>query len=110
MENEEKNGDARCSLPPFCFFSVFIQVNLCSPANNETYQERLLRLEGDKESLVLQVRSVCVCGRTSHQFQIHSQVAFHSHGIKHLMITASFTELSSLQQRSLNSQIILAAT
>uniref|UniRef100_A0A8C2YZQ7 PPFIA binding protein 2 n=1 Tax=Cyclopterus lumpus TaxID=8103 RepID=A0A8C2YZQ7_CYCLU len=30
-------------------------VDLCSPANNETYQERLLRLEGDKESLVLQV-------------------------------------------------------
>uniref|UniRef100_A0A3P9H3V4 SAM domain-containing protein n=1 Tax=Oryzias latipes TaxID=8090 RepID=A0A3P9H3V4_ORYLA len=30
-------------------------VNFCSPANNETYQERLLRLEGDKESLVLQV-------------------------------------------------------
>ncbi|XP_039987806.1 liprin-beta-2b isoform X5 [Xiphias gladius] len=30
-------------------------VNLCSSANNETYQERLLRLEGDKESLVLQV-------------------------------------------------------
>ncbi|XP_068595077.1 liprin-beta-2b [Brachionichthys hirsutus] len=30
-------------------------VNLCSPANDETYQERLLRLEGDKESLVLQV-------------------------------------------------------
>uniref|UniRef100_A0A7N6F9B7 SAM domain-containing protein n=1 Tax=Anabas testudineus TaxID=64144 RepID=A0A7N6F9B7_ANATE len=38
------------------FFCVcFVQVNLCSPANNETYQERLLRLEGDKESLVLQV-------------------------------------------------------
>ncbi|XP_058500508.1 liprin-beta-2b isoform X5 [Solea solea] len=31
-------------------------VNLSSPANNETYQERLLRLEGDKESLVLQQR------------------------------------------------------
>nr|XP_019959713.1 PREDICTED: liprin-beta-1-like [Paralichthys olivaceus] len=30
-------------------------VNSCSPANNETYQDRLLRLEGDKESLVLQV-------------------------------------------------------
>lgn len=30
-------------------------MNLCSPSNNETYQERLLRLEGDKESLVLQV-------------------------------------------------------
>ncbi|XP_068458927.1 liprin-beta-2b isoform X12 [Clinocottus analis] len=30
-------------------------VDRCSPANNETYQERLLRLEGDKESLVLQV-------------------------------------------------------
>ncbi|XP_061533232.1 liprin-beta-2b isoform X4 [Phycodurus eques] len=30
-------------------------VNLCPRANNESYQERLLRLEGDKESLVLQV-------------------------------------------------------
>ncbi|XP_035012761.2 liprin-beta-2b isoform X12 [Hippoglossus stenolepis] len=30
-------------------------VNLCSPVSNETYQDRLLRLEGDKESLVLQV-------------------------------------------------------
>ncbi|XP_028306845.1 liprin-beta-2b isoform X13 [Gouania willdenowi] len=30
-------------------------VNLCSPTHNESYQERLLRLEGDKESLVLQV-------------------------------------------------------
>ncbi|XP_077938433.1 liprin-beta-2 isoform X17 [Gasterosteus aculeatus] len=30
-------------------------VDLCSPANNESCQERLLRLEGDKESLVLQV-------------------------------------------------------
>ncbi|XP_077424637.1 liprin-beta-2b isoform X23 [Vanacampus margaritifer] len=35
-------------------FSWLKKVNLC-PANNETYQERLLRLEGDKESLVLQV-------------------------------------------------------
>ncbi|KAG7467908.1 hypothetical protein MATL_G00137200 [Megalops atlanticus] len=30
-------------------------VNLRSPVNNETYQERLTRLEGDKKSLVLQV-------------------------------------------------------
>ncbi|XP_070971891.1 liprin-beta-2-like isoform X2 [Oncorhynchus clarkii lewisi] len=30
-------------------------VNLRSPANNESYQERLVRLEGDKEFLVLQV-------------------------------------------------------
>ncbi|XP_032379204.1 liprin-beta-2b isoform X23 [Etheostoma spectabile] len=36
-------------------FSWLKKVNLCVPANNETYQERLLRLEGDKESLVLQV-------------------------------------------------------
>ncbi|XP_055365427.1 liprin-beta-2b isoform X17 [Betta splendens] len=36
-------------------FSWLKKVNLCSAANNETYQERLLRLEGDKESLVLQV-------------------------------------------------------
>ncbi|KAF6737010.1 Liprin-beta-2 [Oryzias melastigma] len=33
-------------------FSWLRKVNFCSPANNETYQERLLRLEGDKESLV----------------------------------------------------------
>ncbi|XP_075783947.1 liprin-beta-2 isoform X4 [Pelodiscus sinensis] len=31
------------------------QVNHLSAANNETYQERLSRLEGDKESLILQV-------------------------------------------------------
>ncbi|XP_078804325.1 liprin-beta-2b isoform X12 [Oryzias latipes] len=36
-------------------FSWLRKVNFCSPANNETYQDRLLRLEGDKESLVLQV-------------------------------------------------------
>ncbi|XP_066556563.1 liprin-beta-2b isoform X9 [Amia ocellicauda] len=30
-------------------------VNLRSPVNNESYQDRLTRLEGDKESLVLQV-------------------------------------------------------
>lgn len=39
----------------FLFLCSFNQVNLCSPTNNESYQERLLRLEGDKESLVLQV-------------------------------------------------------
>uniref|UniRef100_A0A8C7GFR9 PPFIA binding protein 2 n=1 Tax=Oncorhynchus kisutch TaxID=8019 RepID=A0A8C7GFR9_ONCKI len=37
------------------FVCVFLQVNLRSPVNNESYQERLVRLEGDKESLVLQV-------------------------------------------------------
>uniref|UniRef100_A0A673YEG6 PPFIA binding protein 2 n=1 Tax=Salmo trutta TaxID=8032 RepID=A0A673YEG6_SALTR len=37
------------------FECVFLQVNLRSPVNNESYQERLVRLEGDKESLVLQV-------------------------------------------------------
>ncbi|XP_061138412.1 liprin-beta-2b isoform X9 [Syngnathus typhle] len=36
-------------------FSWLRKVNLCPPSNNESYQERLLRLEGDKESLVLQV-------------------------------------------------------
>ncbi|XP_072292075.1 liprin-beta-2b [Eucyclogobius newberryi] len=30
-------------------------VNICSPSNNETYLDRLLRLEEDKECLVLQV-------------------------------------------------------
>uniref|UniRef100_A0A3P8YJ67 SAM domain-containing protein n=1 Tax=Esox lucius TaxID=8010 RepID=A0A3P8YJ67_ESOLU len=36
-------------------FSWLKRVNLLSPGNNESYQERLVRLEGDKESLVLQV-------------------------------------------------------
>uniref|UniRef100_A0AAV2L2D0 SAM domain-containing protein n=1 Tax=Knipowitschia caucasica TaxID=637954 RepID=A0AAV2L2D0_KNICA len=36
-------------------FSWLKKVNICAPSNNETYQDRLLRLEGDKESLVLQV-------------------------------------------------------
>ncbi|XP_016888460.1 liprin-beta-2-like isoform X3 [Cynoglossus semilaevis] len=31
------------------------RVKVCSTENNDSYQERLLRLEGDKESLVLQV-------------------------------------------------------
>ncbi|XP_071059525.1 liprin-beta-2b isoform X2 [Pseudochaenichthys georgianus] len=36
-------------------FSWLRQAKQCSAANHDTYQERLLRLEGDKESLVLQV-------------------------------------------------------
>ncbi|KAJ8412996.1 hypothetical protein AAFF_G00105780 [Aldrovandia affinis] len=36
-------------------FTWLKKVNPRSPVNNETYQERLSRLEGDKESLVLQV-------------------------------------------------------
>ena len=40
---------------------ILLQVNLQSFGNNESYQERLARLEGDKESLVLQVRHILVC-------------------------------------------------
>uniref|UniRef100_A0A8C1BPF1 PPFIA binding protein 2 n=1 Tax=Cyprinus carpio carpio TaxID=630221 RepID=A0A8C1BPF1_CYPCA len=36
-------------------FTWLKKVNLQCSSNNETYQERLVRLEGDKESLVLQV-------------------------------------------------------
>ncbi|XP_067235977.1 liprin-beta-2b isoform X16 [Chanodichthys erythropterus] len=36
-------------------FTWLKKVNVQSSSNNETYQERLARLEGDKESLVLQV-------------------------------------------------------
>ncbi|KAI4825328.1 hypothetical protein KUCAC02_021014 [Chaenocephalus aceratus] len=36
-------------------FSWLRQARQCSAADQDTYQERLLRLEGDKESLVLQV-------------------------------------------------------
>uniref|UniRef100_A0A8D0R289 SAM domain-containing protein n=1 Tax=Sus scrofa TaxID=9823 RepID=A0A8D0R289_PIG len=37
------------------FFLLSSQVNHHGAASNETYQERLARLEGDKESLILQV-------------------------------------------------------
>lgn len=38
-----------------CFSPFQSQVNHQGAASNETYQERLARLEGDKESLILQV-------------------------------------------------------
>ncbi|TMS05027.1 Liprin-beta-2 [Larimichthys crocea] len=58
--NQEDRDSLRAQLPSETAQALidWLQtgaVNLCSPANNETYQERLLRLEGDKESLVLQV-------------------------------------------------------
>ncbi|KAM7414006.1 hypothetical protein PAMA_019027 [Pampus argenteus] len=58
--NQEDKDSLRAQLPTETAQALidWLQggtVNLCSPANNETYQERLLRLEGDKESLVLQV-------------------------------------------------------
>ncbi|XP_040465098.1 liprin-beta-2 isoform X4 [Falco naumanni] len=53
-----KNYRSRNHVPAFSFFSssstLNSQVNHHS-TNNETYQERLARLEGDKESLILQV-------------------------------------------------------
>ncbi|KAF7225098.1 transcript variant X3 [Nothobranchius furzeri] len=58
--NQEERKSLRAQLPPETAQTLidWLQsgtVSLCSPASNETYQERLLRLEGDKESLVLQV-------------------------------------------------------
>ncbi|XP_055365414.1 liprin-beta-2b isoform X6 [Betta splendens] len=58
--NQEERDSLRAQLPTETAKALvdWLQsgnVNLCSAANNETYQERLLRLEGDKESLVLQV-------------------------------------------------------
>uniref|UniRef100_A0A3B3XHY7 SAM domain-containing protein n=1 Tax=Poecilia mexicana TaxID=48701 RepID=A0A3B3XHY7_9TELE len=58
--NREERDNLRAQLPPETAQALidWLQtgsVSLCTPANNETYQERLLRLEGDKESLVLQV-------------------------------------------------------
>uniref|UniRef100_A0A3B3TYX0 PPFIA binding protein 2 n=1 Tax=Poecilia latipinna TaxID=48699 RepID=A0A3B3TYX0_9TELE len=58
--SQEERDNLRAQLPPETAQALidWLQtgsVSLCTPANNETYQERLLRLEGDKESLVLQV-------------------------------------------------------
>nr|XP_020459898.1 liprin-beta-2-like isoform X3 [Monopterus albus] len=58
--NQEERDSLRAQLPTETARALidWLQsgtVNLCSPGGDETYQERLLRLEGDKESLVLQV-------------------------------------------------------
>ncbi|XP_061101315.1 liprin-beta-2 isoform X2 [Conger conger] len=44
-----------CDIDFYKHFTWLKKVDLQLPVNNETYQERLSRLEGDKESLVLQV-------------------------------------------------------
>ncbi|CAJ1057580.1 liprin-beta-2b isoform X8 [Xyrichtys novacula] len=58
--NQEERDSLRAQLPTETARALIDwlhtgTVNLCTPPNNESYQERLLRLEGDKESLVLQV-------------------------------------------------------
>ncbi|XP_047241795.1 liprin-beta-2b isoform X2 [Girardinichthys multiradiatus] len=58
--NQEERDNLRAQLPEETAQALIDwlrtgSVSICSPANNETFQERLLRLEGDKESLVLQV-------------------------------------------------------
>nr|KAF6438705.1 PPFIA binding protein 2 [Molossus molossus] len=52
MKNIPCEGDSTCKSQKARSWS---QVNHHSAASNETYQERLARLEGDKESLILQV-------------------------------------------------------
>ncbi|XP_053356002.1 liprin-beta-2 isoform X2 [Clarias gariepinus] len=44
-----------CDIELYKHFTWLRKVNLQALGNNESYQERLCRLEGDKESLVLQV-------------------------------------------------------
>uniref|UniRef100_A0A3P8PNF8 SAM domain-containing protein n=1 Tax=Astatotilapia calliptera TaxID=8154 RepID=A0A3P8PNF8_ASTCA len=56
--SQEERNSLRAQLPAETAQALvdWLQSGAVStPSNNETYQERLLRLEGDKESLVLQV-------------------------------------------------------
>ncbi|KAL3062213.1 hypothetical protein OYC64_010179 [Pagothenia borchgrevinki] len=60
QQNQEERDSLRAQLPAGTaqLLIDWLQTGTakqCSSANHETYQERLLRLEGDKESLVLQV-------------------------------------------------------
>nr|XP_033784256.1 liprin-beta-2 isoform X9 [Geotrypetes seraphini] len=59
LENPEEKEILRTQIPGATATCIlgWLESNLVnhSTANNETYQERLTRLEGDKESLVLQV-------------------------------------------------------
>nr|XP_033941297.1 liprin-beta-2b isoform X2 [Pseudochaenichthys georgianus] len=60
QQNQEERDSLRAQLPAGTaqLLIDWLQTGTakqCSAANHDTYQERLLRLEGDKESLVLQV-------------------------------------------------------
>ncbi|XP_039605757.1 liprin-beta-2b isoform X6 [Polypterus senegalus] len=60
LSNGEEKESLRDQIPEatILYLTKWLErgtVHLRSPVNNETYQERLSRLEGDKESLVLQV-------------------------------------------------------
>ncbi|XP_051778713.1 liprin-beta-2b isoform X3 [Erpetoichthys calabaricus] len=60
LSNGEEKESLRDQIPEatILYLTEWLErgtVHLRSPVNNETYQERLARLEGDKESLVLQV-------------------------------------------------------
>uniref|UniRef100_A0A671VQQ2 PPFIA binding protein 2 n=1 Tax=Sparus aurata TaxID=8175 RepID=A0A671VQQ2_SPAAU len=53
--NQEERDSLRSQLPSETAQALIDWLQTGTVTNNETYQERLLRLEGDKESLVLQV-------------------------------------------------------
>uniref|UniRef100_A0A8C4HZX6 SAM domain-containing protein n=1 Tax=Dicentrarchus labrax TaxID=13489 RepID=A0A8C4HZX6_DICLA len=53
--NQEGRDSLRAQLPTETAQALIEWLQTGTVTNNETYQERLLRLEGDKESLVLQV-------------------------------------------------------
>uniref|UniRef100_A0A8C4JQ02 PPFIA binding protein 2 n=1 Tax=Dromaius novaehollandiae TaxID=8790 RepID=A0A8C4JQ02_DRONO len=55
LEDPQEKEALRSQIPGATHIFPQSQVNLHSSMNNETYQERLARLEGDKESLILQV-------------------------------------------------------
>uniref|UniRef100_A0A8C9YN64 Liprin-beta-1/2 coiled-coil domain-containing protein n=1 Tax=Sander lucioperca TaxID=283035 RepID=A0A8C9YN64_SANLU len=81
-------------------------VNLHSSGNSESYQERLSRLEGDKESLILQVSVLTdqVEAQGAKISDLHSSLVEHQHKLNSTeeMLQQELLHRSSLENQKLN--------
>ncbi|XP_035855312.1 liprin-beta-2 isoform X4 [Sander lucioperca] len=82
------------------------EVNLHSSGNSESYQERLSRLEGDKESLILQVSVLTdqVEAQGAKISDLHSSLVEHQHKLNSTeeMLQQELLHRSSLENQKLN--------
>ncbi|XP_042358950.1 liprin-beta-2 isoform X2 [Plectropomus leopardus] len=82
------------------------EVNLHSPGNSESYQERLSRLEGDKESLILQVSVLTdqVEAQGAKISDLQSSLVEHQHKLNSTeeMLQQELLHRTSLESQKLN--------
>ncbi|XP_042359263.1 liprin-beta-2 isoform X6 [Plectropomus leopardus] len=87
-------------------FAWLKKVNLHSPGNSESYQERLSRLEGDKESLILQVSVLTdqVEAQGAKISDLQSSLVEHQHKLNSTeeMLQQELLHRTSLESQKLN--------